>query len=83
MSYPLGSNVHSVLLDNGMEATTSPVFVVMLLPDGELVTREFSDYRDAQNAVSEYGAYSEARILAVVEGETNAEYGIDTVWVRR
>lgn len=83
MSYPLGSNVHSEVLPYGMEAHTSPVFVVMLMTDGELVTREFSDYRDAQHAVSEYGVYSEARILAVVEGETNAEYGIDTVWVRR
>lgn len=83
MSYPVGTPVHSLILPihPGEGNLTSPVIVVFLERDGEVRNAEYRNYRLAQRACED-ATDNGARILAVVEGETDLSTGNSTAWIR-
>lgn len=84
MQYPIATNVMTYLLDTTPDegSLASPVFTFVRMADGELITREHDDYRDAQSYCFDVESEG-ATVLAVVEGERNLSTGEASAWIRQ
>jgi hypothetical protein len=85
MSYPIGTPVHSVLLDGRADDDVNVVGTIVLVVmagTGEVYTRQVDYYRDAQRECATLEAHG-CRVLAVVEGETDLSTGEASVWAKR
>jgi len=84
MSYAVGTHVRTFLAQCQREdVTSSPVILVVRDHDGSLRFVTCDDYRTAQREdiprVETYGG----EVLMVIEGESSAISGEDSVWVPR